>query len=66
MNTTELRQKSIGDLRTDLQALLREKFRLTIMCNTGQLAANHKLKQARRDVARIKTVIKELERDKAK
>ncbi len=43
----------------ELESLLREQFNLRMQNTTGQLGNNAQLKQVRRDIARIKTVINE-------
>ena len=59
MNTKELRQKSAEDLKKELEATLREQFNLRMQKATGQLSRTHQIKEARRNVARIKTVLTE-------
>ena len=57
MKAVDLREKSVADLKEELLALRREQFNLNMAKATGQLAQIHLLRQARRDIARIKTVI---------
>ncbi|MDR9468291.1 MULTISPECIES: 50S ribosomal protein L29 [Marinospirillum] len=57
MKAQELREKSADELNEQLQGLLREQFQLRMRKVTGQLGQTHLLKQLRRDVARIKTVL---------
>lgn len=59
MKASELRQKSVAELNTELLALLREQFNLRIQKGTGQLTKPMLIKQVRLDIARIKTVITE-------
>ncbi|MDH4274134.1 MAG: 50S ribosomal protein L29 [Gammaproteobacteria bacterium] len=59
MNTQELRQKSADDLNKELQALLREQFNMRMQKATGQLSRTHQIKDVRRSIARIKTVLTE-------
>jgi len=59
MNTSELRQKDIAALRKELEGLLREQFNLRIQRGSGQLAKPHQMKDVRRNIARIKTIINE-------
>ena len=59
MKAKELREKSVEELNTELLGLLREQFNLRIQASTGQLSQTHTLKQVRRDVARVKTVLNE-------
>jgi large subunit ribosomal protein L29 len=59
MNAKDLREKSVEELNTQLQKALASQFKLRIQKATGQLSQTHLLKQARRDVARVKTVLQE-------
>jgi len=59
MNATELREKSVEDLNKELLVQLESQFKLRMQKNTGQLNQSHLLKQTRRDIARIKTVLRE-------
>ncbi len=59
MKAQDLRQKSVEELNQELLGLLREQFNMRMQASTGQLARTHTLKQVRRDVARIKTVLTE-------
>ncbi len=57
MKVNELRDKSVEELNQELLKVREEQFRLRMQDATGQLGQTHLLKQARRDVARIKTVL---------
>ena len=59
MKAKELREKSVEELNTELLNLLREQFNLRIRAASGQLQQTHLLKQVRRDVARVKTLLNE-------
>ncbi|RCV87073.1 50S ribosomal protein L29 [Halomonas sp. DQ26W] len=59
MNAQEFREKSVDELREQLFELLREQFNLRMQKATGQLSQTHLLKQVRRDIARVKTVLNE-------
>ncbi len=59
MNAAELREKSVEELNTQLIELLREQFNYRMQMTTGQLQQTHLLKQTRRDVARVKSVLTE-------
>jgi large subunit ribosomal protein L29 len=62
MNATDLRKKSQAELRDELQGLLREQFNLRMQKGTGQLAQTHKMKEVRRGIARIYTLLNEKQR----
>ena len=57
--TAELRELSVDDLRAREHDLDDQLFRLRIQKSMGQLEAPEKLKTVRRDLARIKTVIRQ-------
>jgi large subunit ribosomal protein L29 len=57
MKATELREKSAVQLNEQLLTLLRDQFNLRMQKATGQLGQSHLLKQAKRDIARVKTVL---------
>lgn len=59
MKATEMRDKSADELNTELLKLRESQFKLRMQSATGQLAQNHLLKQARKDIARVKTVLRE-------
>jgi len=55
----ELRTMSDADLREELLRLRREQFENRIQIRSGQLARNHVLRVALREIARIKTLLQE-------
>lgn len=57
MKASELREKSVEDLKEELLVLRREQLNLRIQRSTGSLNQPHKLKELRRDVARVKTLL---------
>ncbi|GAB1259207.1 50S ribosomal protein L29 [Aurantivibrio plasticivorans] len=59
MKASELRDKSTEELNKELLEQLEAQFKLRMQQNTGQLNQTHELKQTRRDIARIKTVLSE-------
>jgi len=59
MKAEELRKKERAELEKELLELRREQFNLRMQQASGQLAKPHQLKQVRRDIARIKTVLGE-------
>lgn len=59
MKASELREKSIEDLNKTLLGLREEQFKLRIAQSTGQNTKGHQFRQARCDIARVKTVINE-------
>jgi large subunit ribosomal protein L29 len=59
MKVKDIRSMDAAKREQELEGLLREQFNLRMQNTTGQLANNAKLKQVRRDIARIKTVTNE-------
>jgi large subunit ribosomal protein L29 len=59
MKAQELREKSAEELTTELTSLLSDHFKLRMQKATDQLGQTHLLKQARHDIARVKTVLRE-------
>ena len=57
MKATELREKSAEQLNEQLLTLLRDQFNLRMQKATGQLGQSHLLKQTKREIARVKTVL---------
>jgi large subunit ribosomal protein L29 len=56
-----LAQKSAAELKTELDALLREQFGLRMQAATQQLQNTAKIKQARRGIARVRTLMHQKE-----
>lgn len=52
--------------KKELHELLREQFNLRMQNATGQMANTARLRQVRRDIARIRTVMAEGKREGAK
>lgn len=59
MKATDLRQKSVEELKKELDALQRQQFTLRMASATGQLTKNHQVGLVRKGIARIKTVLNE-------
>jgi large subunit ribosomal protein L29 len=57
----EIRKKSISELNDELVALKEELFKLRFQHATNQLENPQKLVSVRRDIARVKTIIRERE-----
>jgi large subunit ribosomal protein L29 len=61
MKANELREKSMAELTQELQELKNELFKLRFQHATNQLDNPIKLKNVKKDIARVKTVIREME-----
>jgi len=59
MNANELRDKTPDQLREDLANLKKESFNLRFQQATGQLEGTSRMKGARRDAARVRTILNE-------
>ena len=59
MNTEDLRIKSSDDLKADLLSLKKEQFNLRFQTASGQLENTARVREVRRGIARIKTILVE-------
>jgi large subunit ribosomal protein L29 len=59
MNAQELRGKTPDQLREDLSALKKEAFNLRFQQATGQIENTARMRQVKRDTARVLTILNE-------
>lgn len=59
MNAAELRDKSIDELQTRERELREQLFKLRFQRATGRLENPMKIREVRREIARIKTLTNE-------
>jgi large subunit ribosomal protein L29 len=59
MKTTELRQKDVAGLQTEVKELQKAHFGLRMQKATQQLNNTATLRSTRRDIARVKTILVE-------
>jgi large subunit ribosomal protein L29 len=59
MDTQELRGKTVDELNKELLRLLESGFKLRMQKATGQLGQTHLVRTQRRDIARVKTILRE-------
>lgn len=59
MKAIDLRAKSQGELRTELTSLKKEQFNLRFQAASGQIENTARVRDIRRDVARINTILTE-------
>jgi len=59
MKASELREKSPQELQDELLKLRRDQFNLRMQKASGQLGQSHLLKETKRDIARVKTIMAE-------
>ncbi len=57
MKATDLRAKSQDELRQELESLKKEQLNLRFQAASGQLENTARVREIRRDVARIKTIL---------
>ncbi len=57
MKAVDLNEKTVEELNAELISQLGSQFKLRMQKSTGQLNQTHLLKNTRRDIARIKTVL---------
>ena len=62
MTPEELRNRTPADLKTTLGELREELFKLNLQKGIGQLEKTHRLKEVRRDIARVHTILGETAR----
>lgn len=59
MKASELREKSVEELREQQLSLLEQQFKMRMKKSSGQLSQTHQLGVVRRDIARVKTILRE-------
>ena len=58
MTIDEIRGMTADQLQEQLLSLKKEQFNLRFQAATGQLEKTHRVNQIRKDIARIKTVLR--------
>jgi large subunit ribosomal protein L29 len=61
MKASELKEKNVPDLEKELESLSRAQFSLRMQYGTQQLTNTSQMKQTKKDIARVKTVIRQRE-----
>ncbi len=59
MNASELRAKDASQLNAELLELLKAQFSLRMQIATQQLSNTSQLGKVRKDIARVKTILRE-------
>jgi large subunit ribosomal protein L29 len=59
MKASELRAKNGDDLNKELSELLKAQFGLRMQLATQQLGNTSQMKKVRRDIARVRTIMKQ-------
>ena len=65
MKAADVRAKSPDELKEELLKLRKESFNLRFQAVSGQLENTARVTAVRRDIARIKTILNEVERGAA-
>jgi len=58
-NTPQLREKSVDELHTRERELSEQLFKLRFQRATGRMESPAKMRQVRREIARIQTILNE-------
>ena len=66
MKASEVRAKTADELKDELLKLKKEQFNLRFQQATGQLENTVRMRQVRRDIARIQTIAAEKQTAEAK
>jgi large subunit ribosomal protein L29 len=59
MKASDLRPKTLDQLREQLEDLRKEQFNLRFQVASGQLENTARMRQVRRDIARVKSILRE-------
>ncbi len=59
MKASELKAMTTEELRAERLRLRREQFSLRMLRGSSQLPQTHLLREARRDIARVETILRE-------
>ena len=59
MKAGDVRAKTEDELKGELEKLAKERFNLRFQKASGQLENTNRVRQVRRDIARIKTILAE-------
>ena len=59
MKASDLRAKNVGELDKELLDLLKAQFSLRMQLATQQLGNTSELRKVRRDIARVRTLLRE-------
>ena len=58
MNIHDIRGMNADQLKDQLLSLKKEQFNLRFQAATGQMEKSHRVNEVRKDIARIKTVLR--------
>ena len=66
MKAADIRTKTLDELNDELSSLKKEQFNLRFQRASGQLENTSRVRQVRRDIARVKTIAAQKRADEAK
>ena len=61
MKAADIRAKSSDELKDQLMSLHKEQFNLRFQQASGQLENTARVREVRRDIARIKTILQQMQ-----
>ena len=61
MKASDLRTKTVDELTDSLMGLRKERFNLRFQKASGQLENSARVRQVRRDIARLKTILHDMQ-----
>ena len=59
LKAAELRSKTVEELNVDLLSIRESQFKMRLQAATGETLKPHEFQNARRNIARIKTILTE-------
>lgn len=62
---SDLREKNASELKDMLLDLRKDQFQLRMQAGTGTLDGPHQLRKVRREIARVKTVLNQIQEERA-
>jgi len=62
MKAADLKTKSVTELKALLSELRRKQFKLRLVKASGEMTKTHEIRQTRREVARVETILTEKEK----
>ncbi len=61
VKASDLRTKTVDELKDSLMDLRKERFNLRFQKTSGQLENTARVRQVRRDIARVKTILRDMQ-----
>ena len=61
VKASDLRTKTVDELKDSLMDLRKERFNLRFQKASGQLENTARVRQVRRDIARVKTILRDMQ-----